>query len=468
MVNLHIANNAAHLEQELDWLHRLIEFRMVRHFGQDVMASSEEDRNASALVNEYSPLNDIYDLELPGLPGPASAYSALVDELELDFDARALMALAFVPHLRPEMLDIFRLKNKGTDRGFTEFGGTTGKNHPGFLPTAETFLFILGGDNLERRIRLNKLFGSEHIFTKKNIITLEGPQENEPHTSGIITLSRDILELCTTGEKHKPVFGKDFPAKLVETGMSWDDLVLNHSTLSQINDLRIWLRYHGTMMEALNMHRKVKPGYKVLFHGPPGTGKTLTACLLGQETEKDVYRVDLSMVVSKYIGETEKNLAKIFDKAEHSGWILFFDEADALFGSRTKVESSHDRYANQEVSYLLQRIEDYAGLVILASNLKNNIDHAFLRRFQSIVHFPHPRAEERHLLWQKSFPEQILLSGGISLKQLAQDHELTGAHIINIVSHCTLHALANGNNEVTPKMLRDSIARELAKEGRTI
>jgi SpoVK/Ycf46/Vps4 family AAA+-type ATPase len=221
-------------------------------------------------------------------------------------------------------------------------------------------------------------------------------------------------------------------------------------------------------MDELEMRKKVKPGYKVLFHGPPGTGKTLTACLLGKETGKDVYRVDLSMVVSKYIGETEKNLAKVFDKAEHSGWILFFDEADALFGSRTKVESSHDRYANQEVSYLLQRIEDYSGLVILASNLKNNIDHAFLRRFQSIVYFPSPKADERFLLWQKSFPEKILLNGGISLQQVSRDYELTGAHIINIVSHCTLNALANGTREITMKMLKDGIARELGKEGRTL
>src|SRR5204863_2251929 len=141
--------------------------------------------------------------------------------------------------------------------------------------------------------------------------------------------------------------------------------------------------------------------------GPPGTGKTLTAGLLGKEFNKDVYRVDLSQIVSKYIGETEKNLSKIFDRAEHKDWILFFDEADALFGKRTNVQSSHDKYANQEVSYLLQRVEDYAGLLILSSNFKNNLDDAFIRRFHEVVHFPLPDARQRLILWEKSLPSSL-------------------------------------------------------------
>src|ERR1044071_9620636 len=126
------------------------------------------------------------------------------------------------------------------------------------------------------------------------------------------------------------------------------------------------------------MDKILKRGYKALFYGPSGTGKTLTATLLGKQFDRDVYRVDLSQVVSKYIGETEKNLEKIFTRAENRNWILFFDEADALFGKRSNVQSAHDKYANQEVSYLLQRVEDYNGLLILASNFKNNIDEAFL------------------------------------------------------------------------------------------
>jgi len=127
---------------------------------------------------------------------------------------------------------------------------------------------------------------------------------------------------------------------------------------------------------------------KILFIGEPGTGKKTLASLIGQQSGKEVYRIDLSMIVSKYIGETEKNLELVFAKAENKGWILFFDEADALFGKRTNVKDAHDKYANQEVAYLLQRIEDYNGLVILATNMKHNIDDAFTRRFQTIIRFP--------------------------------------------------------------------------------
>jgi len=134
--------------------------------------------------------------------------------------------------------------------------------------------------------------------------------------------------------------------------------------------------------------KKLKPGYRTLFYGPQGSGKKLTAVLIGKEFDKPVYKIDLSNLVSKYIGETEKNLRIIFDSAEGKEWILFFDEADALFGERTGVKDAHDRYSNQEVSYLLQRIEDYNGLVILATNMKNNIDEAFIRRFNLIIRFP--------------------------------------------------------------------------------
>jgi SpoVK/Ycf46/Vps4 family AAA+-type ATPase len=127
---------------------------------------------------------------------------------------------------------------------------------------------------------------------------------------------------------------------------------------------------------------------KILFIGEPGTGKKTMASLFAQQLNKEIYRIDLSMVVSKYIGETEKNLKKIFDAAAHKNWILFFDEAEALFGKRTNVSDAHDKYANQEISYLLQRIEDYNGIVILATNMKSNIDKAFTRRFNSIIHFP--------------------------------------------------------------------------------
>ena len=174
------------------------------------------------------------------------------------------------------------------------------------------------------------------------------------------------------------------------------------------------------------------------------------------------------MVVSKYIGETEKNLSNLFSKAENKDWILFFDEADALFGKRTNVKDAHDKYANQEVSYLLQRVEDYNGLVILASNFKNNIDEAFLRRFQSIIHFPMPSPKERLAIWQKAFPKDLPPAGDINLEEIAKRYNLSGSNIVNIVQYVCLEALARQQAEISQEILLKGIKREFDKEGKLL
>jgi SpoVK/Ycf46/Vps4 family AAA+-type ATPase len=167
--------------------------------------------------------------------------------------------------------------------------------------------------------------------------------------------------------------------------------------------------------------------------------------------------------VSKFIGETEKNMEKIFTQAENKDWILFFDEADALFGKRSNVSSAHDKYANQEVSYLLQRIEDYRGLIILASNFKNNIDQAFVRRFNAIVHFPMPDPDERFSIWQKNIPASIPINSEVRLKSFAHKYELSGSSISNVMQYAALCALSNGQ-VITQKEIEHGIKRELSKE----
>lgn len=256
---------------------------------------------------------------------------------------------------------------------FPQIGGSRGKSFRGFLPTGETALFLLAGKDAAKRVELHHLFSENHLFAKEHILWLEEVPEGEPRMSGRIILSQDYVDLFTTGRVAQPRFSINFPAELLETELEWEDLVLHSDTLEQIKELEDWVRHGKTLMNDWEMHRKLKPGYRVLFHGPPGTGKTLTASLLGKYTCRDVYRIDLSTVVSKYIGETEKNLANLFSRANNKDWILFFDEADALFGKRTSVRDAHDKYANQEVSYLLQRLEHYNGLVILVTNIKSNI-----------------------------------------------------------------------------------------------
>ena len=195
-------------------------------------------------------------------------------------------------------------------------------------------------------------------------------------------------------------------AQRIESNFTWEDLILPESELNILRELATHVRHKEQVYHHWGFAQKSARGLGIsaLFAGASGTGKTLAAEVLGNELQLDVYRIDLSAVVSKYIGETEKNLKKIFDAAEGCGAILLFDEADALFGKRSEVKDSHDRYANMEVSYLLQRIESYQGLAILTTNLKDDLDRAFLRRIRFIVQFPFPDLQQRTAIWQRIFP----------------------------------------------------------------
>jgi hypothetical protein len=434
-----------HLIRALDQLAELVENRLLHFFDTSV---------------------EIIDLDLPQENGAVTPLSDFVRKMELSRDEYLLLLLALAPHIRSDFFDQIIRDSIPKAGDFPQIGGVRGKQFRGFLPTAETALFILAGNNMVRRFEVQELFSPDHFFTKKRILWLEDPPLGEPRMSGKIILSQEYVDLFTKGKVNQPAFSLTFPAQLLETEMEWEDLVLNEQILQQIQELETWIKYGDELLQGWGMRKYLKPGYRALFYGPPGTGKTLTASLLGKYTGKEVYRVDLSMVVSKYIGETEKNLANLFAKAENKDWILFFDEADALFGKRTDVKDAHDRYANQEVSYLLQRVEGYNGLVILASNFKSNIDDAFMRRFQSIIYFPMPKASERFRIWRQSFPEKASLSTDIDLGTLSRKYELTGAGIINVVQYCCLESLRRGDSTLNMEDLIAGIKKEFMKEGR--
>lgn len=379
-----------------------------------------------------------------------------------------ILILALATHVQPGILDSAVQEFLPNGGEFPEFGGTKSGNHRGMVPTGETALFLLAGNDVEERLKIQEIFDEDHFYYKEGILWLEEVKEGEPKMSGRIILSSDWLSLYLTGKTPKPKFGTDFPAKWITTGMTWDDLVLHPQTRRQIDNIATWLAHGDELMQDTNLSPKLKPGYKVLFYGPSGTGKTLTASLIGKQFDKDVYRIDLSQVVSKYIGETEKNLEKVFMKAERRDCILFFDEADSLFGKRTGVQSSHDKYANQEVSYLLQRMEDFPGLLILASNFKSNIDTAFLRRFQQIIHFPAPDTDERYQLWQKALPQKMQLHPQTDLRQLAQKYEITGASIINVMQYVCLQAIMRKDYLLHPTDFTEGMRREFQKEEKYI
>lgn len=408
------------------------------------------------------------NLPLPEMNGQQHPLPKFIKTHQLTDEELILLLIALAPHVYPDFFDRI-IREKIPEAGdFPEFGGVRGKQFRGFLPTAETALFILAGNDLKKRFEVKHLFNGAHFFAKARVLWLEEAPAGEPVMSGKLVIDQDYVDLFTIGKVSLPQRTMSFPAEHLSTEMEWEDLVLPAQTWAQIREIEVWIKHHSTLMQDWGMHRKLKPGYRALFYGPPGTGKTLTANLLGKYTQREVFKIDLSMVVSKYIGETEKNLASLFDRAQNKDWILFFDEADSVFGKRTNVRDAHDKYANQEVSYLLQRIENYQGLAILASNFKSNIDEAFTRRFQAIIHFPIPKPEERLVLWQKAFPAKVQLEEKIDLFQISKQFELSGSNIMNIVQYCCLVALDKGTGQISLENLLSGIKREFLKEGKTI
>lgn len=385
---------------------------------------------------------------------------------QLSAEEIILLWISLAAHIKADLYDQ-SIQDVLKDSGDVPvMGGIRGKNFRGFLPTGETAVFLLAGNNLNARFRIQRFFEADHFFAKTRVLWLEEVPAGEPVMSGRIILSQEYVELFTTGRITRPHFSSSFPARLIQTELEWDDLVLEEELLLHIRELEQWLHHNPVLMKDWGMQHRLKKGYRVLFHGPPGTGKTLTASLLGKYTERDVYKIDLSMVVSKYIGETEKNLENLFARAETKNWILFFDEADALFGKRTGVRDAHDKYANQEVSYLLQRIEDFDGLVILASNMKNNIDDAFIRRFNAIIRFSLPSEDDRASIWRKSFPKKITFNNNLDVPELVKKYELSGGNIINIVQYSCLKALEKKQNEIFLDDVLNGIKREMHKEGK--
>ena len=223
------------------------------------------------------------------------------------------------------------------------------------------------------------------------------------------------------------------------------------------------------VMNDWGLARKIKPGYRALFYGPPGTGKTLTATLIGKASGRDVYKVDLSMIVSKYIGETEKNLSKLFDTAQNKNWILFFDEADALFGKRTAANSSNDRYANEQTAYLLQRVEDFPGIVILSSNLRANMDDAFTSAGSRLLSTLRCHRQKNVTSFGRMhFRLHVRCIRILTCTKLLKNMNWQCGSIINILRFCALSAIRRNDTVVTRQELIAGLRREFKKENKTL
>jgi MoxR-like ATPase len=273
----------------------------------------------------------------------------------------------------------------------------------------------------------------------------------------------DLAKACRAQSNHKL---SELAAK-IEPRYGWSDIVLPEDKLAQLREICDQFRHHYKVFCTWDFGKKLSrgKGLSALFTGPSGTGKTMAAEVLAHDLELDLYKVDLSGVVSKYIGETEKNLSRIFAEAETSNAILFFDEADALFGKRIEVSDAHDRYANIEACYLLQKMEEYEGVLILASNLRENMDEAFTRRIRFVVEFPFPNEPSRLQIWKTHFPREAPVSDNIDYELLSRQFQIAGGNIKNIVLNAAFLAAAN-DGVIGMKHILHGSKREFEKIGK--
>jgi hypothetical protein len=284
--------------------------------------------------------------------------------------------------------------------------------------------------------------------------------EGEPNDG---TLGERLWEGCLAHTRPR----LDTLAQRLELKARWEDIVLPDDALDLLRQIATQVRGRSTVYEAWGFRERMNRGLGIvgLFTGESGTGKTMAAEIIANDLRLNLYRIDLSAVVSKYIGETEKNLRRLFDAAEDGGAILFFDEADALFGKRSQVRDSHDRYANIEINYLLQRMEAYRGLAILATNMRSSLDEAFTRRIRFIVNFPVPEHDDRLRIWQKVFPPQTPVEG-LDLERLAH-YKLTGGGIFNSALNAAFLAAQEGTPVTMGHVVR-AIRTEYIKSDRLI
>lgn len=442
-------NHAQTLSQELNWLKSVLEKRIQLYF-----KSGETQAG-------------IFDIPLPDLSKDTSAYAQLVQELELDASERLVLILSLAPHVKPELLDIFLIQNPTTNRGYTEFGGRSRGDREGFLPTGETALFMLSGGDLEARFKGAEIFSKKHPLFSQHILEFDEIGNGGIRMRGQLRISEEFLEVLTTGKGFRPSYSSKFPLKPLSTELDWSDLGLNPKLQKELEGILSWIKHEEVLMDDWKLSQHIKAGYKSLFHGPSGTGKNLAAALIGKSTQREIYEVETSLLLARHFRRNNDHIDSFFRTAERNDWILFFDEADSLFGKRTNVRESNARYANQEVSYLRQKIEEYSGIILLSTESKEEIEFPFPLDV-SIV-FPEPDSRQRLVLWTSIFggdDKKYQLAKDIDFQELASKYEVNREDIIQVLKYATTATIGRNSTLIEKKDILEGIRRELVQDGK--
>ena len=441
--------HAVSLKAESQWLRQIIAIRTDE-------LSDDPSKDSQSLYETAPP---------PELP--PSYYRDFMAGFNLSLAERVLVAVSLNRIYAPTVFaPISEAKAKGNNTLFAETGMLFDKQTGALLPTLQTVVFLLAGNNKQLSAEYQEVLNENNLLMANGIVRLINPSPFLNDTLfNIVSLDRSYYAHFVYGKKIRLDEMENFPAQLLETDKTFNDLILHPETKTQLNTVMNYARHYKTMHQQTGGGLQ---GYVAMFYGPPGTGKTMTASVIGKELGLDVYAVNLSRVVSKYIGETEKNLEVVFDRLSRRDCILFFDEADSLFGKRSEVTEANDRYANQEIAYLLQKIDKCNCLVILATNFRQNMDAAFTRRILSYIRIDWPGDEERKLLWGKALMPPFKYQPETLPETLAAKYAITGANIYNITKLTCYEALAQNNYNISLKMLEPFIKLEYTKERRSL
>lgn len=430
------------LNKEMEWLESLISIRCKELFLQGKL--------------DFEPVEEIPELPKTDSDSP---YGMIINTYQLQEMDRVLLALGIASAHYPSLFKSFIQIEESSSAFAIDVGGEYNKTNRSFKPTFQTALFLLAGKDLSLWSLYNAKLIAESVLLQNDIIY------NRTETDfiyGKIELDKAYLNYFLSGKKPRLDHGTYFPGSLYESDLTLDDIVLEPMVREQIKPIGQYIKALESGFFKSNEHH-FKSGFIALFYGAPGTGKTMLAGILANTYGIDMYHVDLSQVVSKYIGETEKNLEILFNRLQGKNCMLFFDEADSLFGKRSDVKDAHDRYANQEVSYLLQRIEKFDGLTVLASNFENNMDEAFKRRIDLSINIIRPTEATREALWKQYLPKNVMFESEAFLKHLAKDYSYTGSNIRNIMKNVAIALHNEGGKSIGQELISPFLAIESEK-----
>jgi hypothetical protein len=410
--------SAAHLQEELYWLQQVITHRI------DTLSTGHADVLPPP----------------PQLSGEPSPYADFVHKHTLNAGERLVLILGLCTYLRPELL--YPMVINDELRRLSQMD--PGMQKLALSPTHETALFLAAHGNLTARIQLAQVFEPGHVFYRLSVLDTSSAEPGAPVFSAAYSTATSWRDLFLYGTYRAPRFSPHFPAHLLETPLNWDDLIVTDFTRDKINEAQQSIQAADTLRQAWKLNGIIPQGYRLLLHGDSGQGKTLTATLFGKMLGREVYRIDVSAVASKWVGETMQRLDALFRTAEHKDWILFFDEGDALLQQRSDAGNDSGRYGNMDAAFLLQRIEGFNGIIIVATNLMQNIDRGFIRRFQSTILFKSLDSELQARVWERFWPHnQVQFPTLPNAGHLYLNFPLSPAAICHVIRRASTYAFTN-------------------------